>query len=109
MKIGFFDIEGWEEDVVRKEFPNDDLFFTKEKLHEFDMSKNNDFDAVSVFVSSEVSEKVINRFPSLKFITTRSTGFDHVDLNVCKEKKSLLDLFLDMEIIRSRSLLSDSF
>lgn len=85
-KIGFFEIEGWEEKNVRAEFPNDELFFTKEKLHEFDATQKNDFDIVSVFVNSEVTEETLSKFPSVKCVATRSTGFDHIDIEVCKKR-----------------------
>lgn len=43
---------------------------------------------ISVFVhSSEVmGEKLLSKFPSLKLIATRSTGYDHIDLNYCKSR-----------------------
>ncbi len=85
-KIAFFDVEGWEEKIVRERFSGHDLFFTKEKLHEFDAGEKNEFEVVSVFVNSEVTKEAISKFPSLKFIATRSTGYDHVDLEECKRR-----------------------
>ncbi len=43
---------------------------------------------ISVFVhSSEVmGEKLLSKFPDLKLIATRSTGYDHIDLNYCKSR-----------------------
>lgn len=85
-KIAFFDIEGWEEKIIKERFSDSDIFFTKEKLHEFEASKANDFEIISVFVNSEVTKDVISRFPSLKFIATRSTGYDHINLDECKKR-----------------------
>ncbi|MAZ40745.1 hydroxyacid dehydrogenase [bacterium] len=45
-----------------------------------------EYDAISTFVNSRVSKKVIEAFPNVKYITTRSTGFDHVDIATAKEK-----------------------
>jgi D-lactate dehydrogenase len=45
-----------------------------------------DFDAVSVFIYSKIDEKIIREIPNLKLITTRSTGFDHIDLETCKKQ-----------------------
>jgi D-lactate dehydrogenase len=42
---------------------------------------------LSIFVGSEISEGTLRRYPNLKFIATRSTGYDHIDLNVCKKAK----------------------
>ena len=41
---------------------------------------------LSVFVNSRVTAKVIEQMPALKLIATRSTGFDHIDLQAAKEK-----------------------
>lgn len=86
MKIAFFDIEGWEEKIIRDRFPGHDLFFTMGKLHEFDASRKNDFEIISIFVNSEVTKEVLSKFPSLKLIATRSTGYDHIDLEECKNR-----------------------
>lgn len=47
-----------------------------------------DADVLSVFVhSSEVmGEKLLSQYPNLKLLATRSTGFDHIDLNYCKSR-----------------------
>lgn len=86
MKIAFFEIENWEADYVKQRLPNVEFFFSEEKLNKDNLPEQKDFDAVSVFVGSEVKKEVIDFFPNLKLITTRSTGFDHVDLNEAKNK-----------------------
>ena len=85
MKTAFFDCEGWEEKMVREALPGHDLKFFKEKLHEY-AGDEVDFETISVFVNSEVTKEVIQKFPNLKLIVTRSTGYDHIDLEYCKEK-----------------------
>ena len=79
MKIVFFEAEGWEEPALRTAFPNDELVLSKEKLSEEKIPARTDFDVISVFVGSQVTDKVLAAFPNLKFLTTRSVGFDHVD------------------------------
>ena len=86
MKITFFECEGWEEAIVRKEFPNDEISFLTGILSDDSLPPQIDCDAICVFVGSRVTEKVIAAFPNLKFITTRSTGFDHIDLIACKAR-----------------------
>lgn len=39
-----------------------------------------DFDILGVFMDSPVDAQVIGALPAVKFITTLSTGFDHIDL-----------------------------
>ena len=41
-------------------------------------------------IYSVADKKVINSLVSLKYITTRSTGFDHIDLKTCKRKNILV-------------------
>ena len=60
--------------------------FYEGKLDKDNLPQERDFEIISVFVGSSVSGEVINAFPSLKLITTRSTGFDHIDLKTAKEK-----------------------
>ena len=41
---------------------------------------------ISVFIDSVIDGKVINAFKNLRIISTRSTGYDHIDLNACRNK-----------------------
>lgn len=85
-KIAFFEIEDWEREYVKNQLKNADFFFSKDKLNKDNLPSQKDFDAISVFVGSEVGKEVINSFPNLKLITTRSTGFDHIDSSEAKTK-----------------------
>jgi len=86
MKIGFFEIEDWEIDYLKNQLTSAELFFTKEKLNKDNLPQERNFDIISVFVGSNIDKEVINAFPNLKLIATRSTGFDHIDLKAAKEK-----------------------
>lgn len=94
MKIAFFEIEDWGIPYIKTRINADidadkrgfDLFFLKEKLNKENLPEQKDFDIISVFVGSQIDKNVIDAFPNLKLITTRSTGFDHIDLNATKEK-----------------------
>ena len=48
------------------------------------------FNVISVFIYSRINKEVISSLPSLKLITTRSTGFDHIDLKEAKKRKILV-------------------
>ena len=86
MKIGFFELEGWEEQIVREQFAGHELRFSNEKITETSIPLQKDFDIISVFVDSRITANVIAQFPNLKCVTTRSTGYDHVDVAACKAK-----------------------
>lgn len=87
MKIAFFDLEGWEGDILKENFPTEELFLFHQRLDTEHLPPRKDFEIISVFVNSKIDQKVIEYFPQLKFIATRSTGYDHIDLNVCSQKK----------------------
>ena len=88
MTIAFFEIENWEIEYIQKNLQsvNAEFKFFNSKLNKDNLPLERNFDVISVFVSSKIDKEVINAFPNLKLITTRSTGFDHIDLESAKEK-----------------------
>ncbi|MDD5457652.1 MAG: hypothetical protein PHV30_11570 [Candidatus Margulisbacteria bacterium] len=45
-----------------------------------------DYEVVCIFINTLFNDKEIKKFPALKFITTRSTGYDHISLEYAKSK-----------------------
>lgn len=45
---------------------------------------------LSVFVHSRVTREILDAMPALKFIATRSTGYDHIDLDTCNARGILV-------------------
>src|SRR3989344_7382435 len=86
MKIGFFEVEGWEEKILRPQLSYDELSFSKEKIDVDNLPKDTSYDILSIFIDSKVDKSILSNFPNLKFITTRSTGYEHINLTDCKEK-----------------------
>lgn len=86
MKIVFFEVSKSEQNILSQSFFGADVAFYEEKLDENSASKAKDAEAISVFVNSEVNKNVIDTMPNLKFIATRSTGFDHIDCEYAKTK-----------------------
>lgn len=84
--IVFYEIEDWETDYIKKSFPNDSLSFTVKKVQEEENTDYFNAEMISTFIYSELTRDMLSKFPNLKLITTRSTGFDHIDLDYCKEK-----------------------
>lgn len=41
---------------------------------------------ISVFIDSEVTQDVIDKFKNLRIISTRSTGIDHINHRICVDK-----------------------
>ena len=86
MRIAFFEVEDWEGEYLKGKLNGHQLKFSNEKLSLENAAQIKDFDAISVFIYSKIDEQIIQAIPNLKLITTRSTGFDHIDLEVCKKQ-----------------------
>ena len=86
MRIAFFEVEDWEEEYLKGKLSGHQLKFSNEKLGLENAAQIKDFDALSVFIYSKIDEQIIRQIPNLKLVTTRSTGFDHIDLDVCKKR-----------------------
>lgn len=84
-KIVFFETEEWEKEDVSDAFGLE-VQTTEEKLSEKNIELAKDAQIISTFIYSTLNKEVLSRLPNLKFIATRSTGFDHIDLVFCKEK-----------------------
>lgn len=95
-KMLFFDYRDSEEDFFKKnDFSNFDIKFFKESLNEETFNKLSEDDIentmiISVFISSTIDENIISRFKNLRVISTRSTGYDHIDVNSCVNKNIAL-------------------
>ncbi|MDO8554168.1 MAG: NAD(P)-dependent oxidoreductase [Candidatus Micrarchaeota archaeon] len=79
MKIAFVGIE----DVagMRKTFPSAQFVKDISKLN-----NRNKIELLSVFIDCPIGKKELQQFPSLKYVVTRSAGYDHIDLKECKKR-----------------------
>ena len=95
-KMLFFDYRESEADFFKKhDFSNYDIKFFSESLNEETFNNLSDDDIentmiISVFISSIIDENIISRFKNLRVISTRSTGYDHIDLTSCVNKNIAL-------------------
>lgn len=83
-KIVFVELENWEEDYIKNAISNLEVVLTSEKLDDSTVSKYQDTEILSTFIYSNLTKEVLEKLPNLKFIATRSMGFDHIDLVACK-------------------------
>ena len=84
MKLAFYEIKGWEKSIIKRQFRGYKIDFFKEPLTKDNASN---YDVISVFIYSKVDKEILNKIKGLKLIATRSTGFDHIDLDECKKRK----------------------
>jgi D-lactate dehydrogenase len=90
MKLGFFEAEGWEKEILERELPDLEIYFTGERLTKENVKNFQDLDILSIFICSEIDKEIIDSLPNLKLIVTRSTGYDHIDCEYCRSKGILV-------------------
>ena len=87
MEIAFFEVEKWQEKYLRQKLKGHKLLFFKEHLNGKHMDKIKNIEVLCIFVYSHVTEEVVSKLPKLKMICTMSTGYDHIDINFCRQKE----------------------
>jgi len=108
-KIGFFEMQEWEQAYVGPRLAGQEVWFfdkdgnphpphqssdsgTGQAAPSSDGSPllgqkgNADIDILSNFINYPVTAETLKLFPKLKYVTTRSTGYDHIDLKACAER-----------------------
>jgi D-lactate dehydrogenase len=87
VRVVIFEVEEWERDAFASlEKAGHDVTLTSEPLGEGNATEHADAEAVSTFIYSDLSASTLGKFPELKLVATRSTGFDHIALDHCDER-----------------------
>lgn len=86
MKIHYFAGEEWEEEYVKTKLEGQDIEFHNGIIASFPDISDAEAEALCIFIDSHIGEDELKRFPALKLIATRSTGFDHIDLSAAKAR-----------------------
>lgn len=92
IKMLMFDFRDEEQEYFDREKAEDfDIIFFKESLNSetvqnlpYEVRQN--ATVISVFIESKIDKEVIDLFPNLMIISTRSTGFNHIDLEEAKKQ-----------------------
>lgn len=79
MKIIYFYNEDWEAGYVKERLVGHDVTFLKGITTDYPDLRDEQAEVLSVFVNSPVGKAELDRFPNLKHIAARSTGYDHID------------------------------
>lgn len=92
-KIVFVETEKWEEEYIKNVLSGpasqrggQDVLFFERKLDQKNVANFISATILSSFIYSTLTRDVVSFLPNLKFIATRSTGFDHIDIDFCKER-----------------------
>ncbi len=86
MKIVIFEVEPWENDAFASLKGEHDIRFEHGELDGGCADSFSDTEILSTFIYSDLDRKVLEKMPNLRLIATRSTGFDHIDLDYCEER-----------------------
>ncbi|MDI6856874.1 MAG: hydroxyacid dehydrogenase [Dehalococcoidia bacterium] len=85
-KVVLFEVQPWERQFLPPETPRLDLTAVPELLTSATLAQARDAEVVSVFIRSQITRTVLSELPRLRLIATRSTGYDHIDLQACDER-----------------------
>ncbi len=84
MKIHYFSGEPWEQEYVRAKLPDEEIVFHPGAFSASPEVTDGEAEVLCTFMESPIGEETYKRFPKVKLVATRSTGFDHVDLAAAK-------------------------
>jgi D-lactate dehydrogenase len=83
--VSFFNLQ-WQQEYLREKLADHDITFFEDHFRDHPSYADEEVEILSLFVGSNVGAKEMDRFPNLKGIATRSTGFDHIDLEEAKKR-----------------------
>ncbi|RMD58812.1 hydroxyacid dehydrogenase [Candidatus Parcubacteria bacterium] len=86
MQIAFFEIKGWEKQRLKRRLLGHRLLFFSQPFTLDLAPKVKNCQIISVFIYSQLSAKLFNHLPRLRLVTTRSTGYDHIDIKVADKR-----------------------
>ena len=86
MKTIFFEVQEWEREKLQFTFPESLLVEARLGKDNVQTETFKDAEIISTFINSSITKEVIDHLPKLKFITTRSTGYDHIDVAYFKSR-----------------------
>ena len=85
MKIVIFEVADWEQQACHSLQPPHIVECLEAPLTPVTAGDHADAEVIATFIGSELSASVLRLMPKLRLIATRSTGFDHIDLDYCRQ------------------------
>lgn len=83
-KVAWFDATDFEKNYLEGKETGFDIEFFDESLNSDNVELAGGFDAVTVFIDSDVDREVLEKIDA-EIVACRSTGFDHVDTDAAEE------------------------
>ncbi len=86
MKAVFFEVQDWEKPYLLGSLNGFEIQLFTEPLDDKNVKEASDAEVVSLFIYSSLNRELIGKLAKTRLVTTRSTGFDHIDLAACRER-----------------------
>jgi D-lactate dehydrogenase len=86
MKIVVFESEPREAAAFERLKPAHEVAFVPEPLRKETIGQFREAQVLCPFIYSELGRDVLEGLPKLRLIATRSTGYDHIDVEYCAER-----------------------
>ena len=87
MKIVVFEAEAREQSAFKPLAATHEVVFVAAPLKSDNADVYADADTASTFIYSDLNRVVLEKLRGLRLIATRSTGYDHIDLEYCETKR----------------------
>jgi D-lactate dehydrogenase len=84
--VAFCEVADWEREWFAGPFADYPMLFFQEPLQNLPVPDLTSVVVLSVFIHSRLTGEVLDRMPHLRLIATRSTGYDHIDLEACSAR-----------------------
>lgn len=80
-----YDVD-WQKECIKKKLPSNEFVFVQGTIRNSTHVPDAHIEALCIFIDSPITAEVFDRYKNLKYIATRSTGFDHIDLALAKKR-----------------------
>ncbi|MDR5693920.1 MAG: hydroxyacid dehydrogenase [Armatimonadota bacterium] len=84
--VAFFEVEAWEEEYLANRLQGVELRFSRSALQPAHLAAMSDVEVLSIFIRSPITSNILEQIPHLRLVVTRSTGYDHIDLEACRRR-----------------------
>lgn len=84
MKLSFFNLSDNKKEIIKEKFNNFDLNFFDNSINKTNINEFSDSEIICICPKSNVNKMILEKCKNLKYVVTRSTGFDHIDSEYCK-------------------------
>ena len=86
MRRAFFEMSATDADYVWKRLERAETYVSPESFGAESFAEAGTCEILSTFIHGHLNETTLRGLPKLRMIATRSTGYDHVDLNYCRAR-----------------------